>query len=200
MTIINPELQKARANSRRDQGMYFTIPILAIVTLVATLVLVYACCQTISLSNFMITRAFLDPTSRWIGISGFAVFGCLLIACEAKTGTFFSRCVVVPLAVFLEALVIDNYGITHVVWTFGFFISGSVYIVTCVRHAKWSFVYFLVVMAFLVAWLLRVGDGVVSALQLSTVVMLMLVITLHMFRAYARQLDLTQSQSFDAVV
>jgi hypothetical protein len=55
-------------------------------------------------------------------------------------------------------------------------------------------------MAFLVAWLLRVGDGVVSALQLSTVVMLMLVITLHMFRAYARQLDLTQSQSFDAVV
>lgn len=198
MPIINSTILEARRSSRRDQGKFFAVPILAIVTLVATLVLIYACCRTVSPSNFMITRAFLDPTSRWIGMCGFAVFGCLLTACEVKTGTFLSRCIAVPLAVFLEALVIDNYGVTHVIWTFGFFIAGSVYIVTCIRHANWSFVYFLVVVAFLVAWLLRVGDGVVSALQLLTVVMLMFVITLHMFRVYAQQFESMQSHSFEA--
>jgi len=189
MTTINPEIQRARGNSRQAQGMFFTIPILAIVTIVATLVLIYACCRTVSLSNFMVTRAFLDPTSRGIGISGFALFGCFLIACEINTGTYFSRCVAVPFTIFLEALVIDNYGVTHVLWTFAFFITASVYVLTCVRLARWSYIYFAAVMSFFAAWLLRVGDGIVSVFQLLTVVMLMFVVTLHMFRSHARQLE-----------
>jgi hypothetical protein len=187
--IANPERQEAATDFAQYWSRPFAIPILALMTAVATLVLIYMCCRTVSPSNFMLSRALLDPTSRWIGIFGFAIFGCLLISCEMKAGTSFGRPLIVAFAVFLETLVIDNYGVSHVIWTIVFFLVASAYLLTCVRLPKLSLVYALAIAAFFLAWLLGVGDGVVSILQLLAIGMLVLVVTVHMFDAYAKQLN-----------
>lgn len=187
MPYIKSHGQKAAVKYRKWLANAHVLPVLTLTTIFTTLVLMYAYCGTVSGSNFMVTRATLDPASRAIALCGFALTGLLLVACEVRVGTVFSRWLVVALAVCLEAIVVINYGIVHVAWTFGFFVAATVYIIAIIRVPRLTYAYFLIVASFALAWGLRVGDDIVSILQLSTILTIGLLMTLHMFAAFSRR-------------